>query len=188
MSVATTEPLSFIAGDTVVWQKTFGDYPASAGWALSYALVKDSALILIDGSKVVASGDDFVVTIPAADSVAYASGDYAWQSYVTKSGERYQVGHGIVEIKPDFATQSTGYDARTIIKQTLDALEAMLLKKASKDQMSLHVPNGRRVDRLPPEQLLMWRDKLKAEYEAEVQAERISQGLGSGRKIFTRFT
>ncbi len=154
---------------------------------LSYALVKDNTLLTIDGSKVVADGDGFVVTIPAGTSALYDPGFYKWQAYTTKSGERHQVGSGTIEIKPNYASQSAGYDGRSIVKKTLDALEAMMLGKASKDQMSLQVPNGRRVDRLQPEQLLVWRDKLKIEYEAELKAERINQGLGGGNKIFTRF-
>ena len=33
-----------IAGDSFAWKKCLSDYPASAGWVLSYALVKSSGL------------------------------------------------------------------------------------------------------------------------------------------------
>ena len=187
LTIPTVEPLEVIAGDTLTWKKSFSDYPASDSWVLSYALVKDGKIILIDDTEVTTDGDYHVVEVSAETSAAYTAGTYKWQAYVTLSGARYQVGEGTMEIKPNFATQSTGYDGRTTVKQTLDALEAMMLRKASKDQMSLTVPNGRRVDRLSPEQLLMWRDRMKSEYEKEKQADRIARGLGGGNHIMVRF-
>ena len=35
----TTEPASLQAGDTLRWQRTLPDYPASEGWVLSYRLI-----------------------------------------------------------------------------------------------------------------------------------------------------
>lgn len=188
MAIPTTEPITATAGDTITWEKSFSNYPASDGWMLSYAFVNEDGQFLVDGSKVVADDDDFVVTIPSTDSKDYSPGDYQWQAYVTKSGERFQVGSGTSTVKPDFATQTTGYDARSIVKKTLDALEATLLKKASKDQMSMTVPNGRSIDRLSPTELLSWYDKLKAQYAAEVQAEKSARGIGGSKKILPRFS
>jgi hypothetical protein len=39
IDTSNTEPISIIPGDTVKWALTLADYPASAGWALSYELL-----------------------------------------------------------------------------------------------------------------------------------------------------
>ena len=159
------EPFSFIAGDTVKWTKTLDDYLASDSWVLTYYLVMDG-----DQKTIVAttSGDDHLITITAADSANYTPGIYHYQARVTKGSEAYTVAEGAIEVKPNFEAQTSGYDNRSHVKKTVDALEAVILGKASKDQLSYSIA-GRSISRLSPGELIEWRDTYRAEYNKELR-------------------
>ena len=167
MSLPTTEPRHLTAGDTWSWEITLADYPASAGWALSYALVSATAKIALTSS---ASGDAHLVSVSATTSAGYAAGDYAWQSYVTKSGQRYTVASGTVTVQPNFATQSTGYDARSDAAKALAAIESYL---ATGDLSIAEVTfEGRTLRRIPLPDLYAIRDRLRNEVASEAAAAR----------------
>lgn len=163
--IPENEPISFVAGDLVQWTKSHSDYPASAGWALTYYLVKSGVQETIVAE---ASGDDFLLTITAEDSAAYAAGVYAYQAQVVKTDEAYTLYSGAIEVLPGFAAQTTGYDNRSHVKKTLDALEAIIEGKASKDQLSYAIA-GRSISRMSPGELLDWRDAYTAEYNRELR-------------------
>ena len=177
--IATKEPPSFIAGDTVTWKKALSDYLASDSWVLTYYLVMDG-----DQKTIVAtaSGDDHLATITAANSADYNAGVYHYQARVAKDAEAHTVGRGAIEVKPNFAAQTSGYDNRSHVKKTLEALEAVILGKASKDQLSYSIA-GRSISRLSPSELLEWRDAYRAEYNKELGRA----GLKRPSKIQVRF-
>ena len=70
---ATLEPSRVTAGDTITWLRSLADYPASAGWVLSYTLINSAAKISITAT---ASGADHLVTVAAATSAAYTPATY----------------------------------------------------------------------------------------------------------------
>lgn len=189
---ATTEPEKITAGDYVQWKREAaglsiptGDVPlASAGWALTYALVKSGVRIAI--SAATHETHNFLVTLSAATTAAYTAGVYQWQAYVTKSAERYLVGTGTIEILPNFAVAATGYDARSHVKKVLDALEAKLEGRSSKDQEQM-VVGGQVVGMMPIARLLEWYYRYKQSYEAEQAAEDVAKGLGTGKQVLVRF-
>lgn len=189
---ATTEPAKIVAGDLVQWKRLAsgitiptGEVPkASASWALTYSLVKSGVRIAISAS---ASGDDHLVSIPAATSAAYAAGVYAWQAYVTKSTERYLVDSGSIEVLANFAAATSGYDGRSHAAKVLDALKAKIESRATKDQEQMLV-GGQVVGQMPIHRLLEFYDRYKAEVANEQAAERIANGLSTGRNVYVRFT
>ncbi|MCU0589869.1 MAG: hypothetical protein MUC33_01395 [Desulfobacterales bacterium] len=188
---ATTEPEKFTAGDLIQWKREAaglsiptGEVPkASAGWALTYSLVKSGVRIALTSTP---SGDDFLVSLAAATTAGYSPGVYRWQAYVTKTTERYMVGSGTIEILANFAAASSGYDARSHVKKVLDALEAKLEGRASKDQEQM-VVGGQVVGMMPIARLLEWYSRYKQAYEQEQAAENVAKGLGTGKNIFVRF-
>jgi hypothetical protein len=145
MSTPTTEPEKITAGDYVQWKKegsacidpAGNSCLASDGWTLTYALTKTSDQITITAAD---SGDDHLVTLSAATTAGYTAGIYSWQAYVTGgSSERYMIDSGTIEILPNLAVQTTGYDDRTHVKTVLDALEARLENRATSDQAGMLV-------------------------------------------------
>lgn len=182
--IPTREPETVVAGDTWRWKRTdlVTDYPASAGWALSYVLLNASAKITITAS---ADGDEFRVDEAAADTASHAAGVYAWEASVTNGADRFRVGTGTLEVEADFAAATT-LDTRTHARKVLDAIEAVIERRASKDQQEYTV-DGRSLKRTPVGDLLVLRDRYKREVEREEQAERLAKGLGTGRMVVTRF-
>lgn len=184
-TIPTKEPATFTAGDTLKFKRYHAEYPPADGWTLSYALVADGAQITFSGSD---NGDGYhLINVSAATTAGWASGYYRWQAYVTHtSGERHQMGAGEMELKPDFASQGAGYDGRTHVKKTLDALEATLEGKASRDQQSYTI-NGRSLERMAPGELLKWHSHYKRLYRQERQAADLANGVGGGSTIQVRF-
>ena len=89
----------------------------SAGWALVYTLINATTKITLPTG--VASGSDYVVTVPAATSANYAAGAYSYMATVTLAGERYTVETGTVTIRANLSAQTT-YDNRSPAREALD--------------------------------------------------------------------
>jgi hypothetical protein len=188
MAIATVpevEPTSFFVGDSLTWKISDADY-APGTWTLKYALVNASAQILITST----SSDGYhLVEVAATTTDDYIPGTYTWYSYVENAlaTERYNRRTGIVEIKPNYAVKTGGYDARTWTKITLDAIQARLSGNASTAQLSRRV-GDLSVQEMSLDQLLDVEAKLKARYEAEVESENLNNGRRQyANKVKTRF-
>jgi len=182
-TIPLNEPLTLVAGDTVRWDREdLSNYPASI-WTLKYYFVKTNEQIVITAS---ANGDYFRVVVAASVTANYPAGIYKWNAYVSKGTERYKVDEGTLEIKADYAAQTTGYDDRSHIKKTLDAIEAVIEGRATQDHLSYSIA-GRSIAKISPEELIRWWSFYKQQYRKELDAERIAGNLGTSRKILTRF-
>lgn len=184
MDIPVNEPLSIRSGNTVKWRKSLSDFPANDGWALTYVLTLQSDFSKRLSKAAVQDSADFVTTLTAADTAALPAGTYNLFGSVSKSGERYDVFAGTIEIKPDLAALTTG-DHRSDIKRKLDAIEAAIEGKATVDQLSLSI-NGRSITRYSLAEMLVLRDRLKADYQKELQAERFGQTGINSRRVGVR--
>lgn len=183
--IPTTEPEEFTAGDTVKFYRTVPDYSPDDGWELSYALVIDGQLVEWTSSD---NGDGrFLVEVAAADTASYTAGVYQWQAYVTSGAERYRVDEGSTTVRQNFAAHSSGLDARSHFRKTLDALEALMEGKATKDQLSYSI-GGRSIQRMTMSEVLEAMSYYRRKVKAEERRERIANGKGSGRRIMQRFS
>ena len=184
-SVATTEPATIRAGDTIAWRREdlATDYPASAGWSLAYRLVNASGHYDITAS---ASGDAFSVSVPASTSATYAAGTYAWVATVTKASERYTVDSGTVEVLANLAALSTS-DQRSPARKALDDADAALAAYGSKAYLQEIEIAGRRQKFATPGEFMAFRSRLQAEVAREVNAERLANGLPGKNKLLVRF-
>lgn len=179
------EPTSFTAGDTVSWTRSLADYPASASWVLHYRLINATAKYDITGT---ASGSDHLIAVQASTTAAYAAGTYTWQAYVTKAAERYTVGTGTVEIKPDLAAVSAaGYDSRTPARKALDALNAGLETFGSNAHVQAYSIEGREMKYRTFADFMAARDRLAQEVAREELAQRTAAGLPGKSKLRVAF-
>lgn len=176
----TTEPTAIYAGDTVAWTKSLPDYPAPV-WVLTYSFVRDGGAITITAT---ASGSEHAVSVPNSTTSAWIPADYTWTAYVSDGTSRFTVETGAIRIKANPA--AGGYDSRSQCKRTLDAVNALLEGRAGADVSSYSI-GGRSVTKMAVTELLVWKSKLEGEYQRELAADRAARGLGSGRKILTRF-
>jgi len=180
-NVPTIEPTDLVAGDTWKWLRSLS-HKASAGWVLKYTLINATSKITIVAT---ASGDDHLVSVPAATTAPYVAGTYTWQAYVEKAAERYSQGSGTVKVHPNFAAATT-FDGRSHARRTLDAIEAVLEKRATREDQSYSI-GGRTLARIPNADLLALRDRYRSEVARENDADRIANGLAPRNRIFARF-
>lgn len=180
----TIEPECLTAGDSASWEITDTDYPASSGWAMTYAFRRagfPTVTITPTGS-----GAKFTAALTTSNTNLMESGVWYWQRYVTKDSERITRGSGRINILANYATADAGFDPRSMVKRTLDAIEATLSDTASREERQL-VVDGMSLEVRDVGQLIQLRDKYQALYQQELNSERLAQGRGSKRKILTRF-
>lgn len=178
--IPTTEPTSVNAGDTARWLKSLADYPASAGWVLTYTLVNATQRITFSAT---AQGDDHLVTVAAATTAAWAAGAYDWRATASLAGEVFTVGGGRISIAPAF---SAAVDARSQARRSLDAVEATLEGRASSSTAEYEIA-GRRLKHIPVPELLQLRDRLRMDVRGEDAAAAVAAGLQRPGRVYVRF-
>lgn len=186
-TVPETEPSTIIAGDFTTWKRTdLGtDYPP-ASYSLSYKARLEGAGTTAVSITATTSGSDYLVALASATTAAYTAGVYHWQAYITRSsdGARITIDEGTFTVEANRSTATT--DPRSHAKIVLDAIEATIEGRASQDQMGYTI-QGRTLQRTPLADLLLLRDRYRAEVKREQDAERLANGLPSRRRILTRF-
>lgn len=100
----TEIPRALTAGDSYTLTLTYPDYPASAGWALTFAVAGPS----VDTWTSTASGDAHVLTLPAAETGALDAGDYQWSLKAIRSGVVHTIERGTLVVAADLATLAAG--------------------------------------------------------------------------------
>ena len=188
VDIPEIEPDSFTAGEYVQWIKSLSDdFPASDSWALKYYLTKEGKTIELTASQY-GTTDDYLVQIPFATSIDYQPGIYKWQAFVEKATERYLVDSGEVEILVSYINKTTGgYDSRSHVEKVLDALEARLEGRATREQNDM-VIGGETISVMPITSLLAWKTHYVELRRNEIRKQRIKNGKGHSDTILVRFT
>ena len=184
MDIPTTEPTEINPGDSLKWnrQDLSTNYPAPT-WTLTYYFRGPDGKFDIIATP---ASTFFSVSVAPATTTTYKPGDYVWTAKVSDGTDTYTVDSGICIVNVDLSTKSAGYDPRSHVKKTLDALEATILKKASKDQLKTEI-DGIAIQRLSPEELRAWRKEYRMEYQKELNAEKIKNGKATGRRVLVKF-
>ena len=173
VDIPATEPTTFVRGDTVKWTKTLADYPASV-WTLTYEFRGPSSHQVVAS----ASGDDHAVALTPAETAVWNAGDYWWEAYADDGTDRHKAISGALTVSTDFAADDAIADHRTHAKKVLDAIEAVIENRATKDQQAYTIA-GRSLQLTPLADLL----RLRKEYKAEVLSE---APTGTKKKILAR--
>jgi hypothetical protein len=187
------EPTTFMAGESLEWDRTEGDYSTVDGWSLKYYAWNTTKNFTIAATGV---GTLHSVAVTAATTGAYTAGTYSWKLFAEKGTptvtDRVQLDSGQWVVSTNVSgLAGTGVDDRSTVKKTLDALEATILGKASTDQLQMSVQDGAgsmQVQRMDWEQLTAARNRYVVLYAQELQQARIDRGESSGRKIVVKFT
>ncbi len=184
MTTPTTEPSSLVAGDTVTWQKSYGDYSA-ATWTLKYRLLNAAGKIDITAA---ASGSDHLVSLAAATTAAYVAGDYDYISWVEKIGERVTLGQGRIKVVANLATAAT-YDGRSDARKIYDGLLANYQARITAGQgfVAEYEIAGRHMKFINAADWLQQLNYWKSQVAAEDRAAKIAAGLGGGARVLVRF-
>lgn len=176
-------PEELVVGDRWRWKRDdlAADYPP-ASYTLKYSLRLQDTATEIEITSTVA---DFVVEVAASTTVNYTAGVYQWQLYIVRNSdsERITLGRGTVKVLTN--SDAAASDPRSHTKKVLDAVEAVLEDRATKDQESYSI-QGRTLSRTPITDLLALRDHYRREYNREKNAERLKRGLSSRQTIRVR--
>lgn len=170
------------AGDSLYWEETPADYPADSGWTITYKIVGSNGAYTITSSS---SGSTHVLTADTSTTASWAAGFYGWTAYVSKGTERITLQTGSITLLAD-PSAATATDNRTHSRKVLDAIQAVLEGRASKDQESYSI-NGRTLNRTPLSELMEMERKYSARVVQEERTEKAKQGLVTSSKIRVRF-
>jgi hypothetical protein len=175
----TYMPTKIRCGETVEFSSTFGDYPAT-DYTLVYCLQNSSYQYSVSGT---ADGDSYDITIPKATTAGWEVGEYVYTGIVDDGTDMFVVESGTVEV---IAAVSSAADRRSFAKRMLDAIEDLLENRATADVQSYTIA-GRSLAKMPVSELLVLRDRFRAEYEQERRKERLDRGDGVSTSIKVRF-
>lgn len=182
---ATTEPTSVTAGDTITWLKTLADYPASAGWVLSYVLINATQRYTATATP---QGADHLLQVSAATSAVWVAGRYTWKALVSRAGERHTVGEGVITVAPDVAAAgATPLDTRTAARAALDAVEAALRTYGAKAYLQSYSIGGRQQTFRSPSDFMAFRSRLQAEVRREEAGNGQALSVPRRNSIAVRF-
>ena len=174
-------PRRITVGDTITWDETLNDFPASASWVVTYNFTSKDARFV---SAHAAVADDHRITI-ATDELE--DGHYDWAKKVTDGSETFTLERGILDVDPDLSADTTGVDRRSYAAIALESIEAMLKGKATKDQTSYSL-NGRALSRYSIDELTLWRAQLRSEVRDERQKARRKSGGKPHTNVKSRFS
>lgn len=171
--IPTVEPTELVIGDTWTWKRVLSDYPPSV-WTLTYRLVPQSGSVIAFSAT--DSSGDHLVSVSAATTSAYTSGDYRLIGSVTGNSERYEIYRGNVTVHPDV---TAAYDYRTYWETIVDTCKEALTGAAGRSEVSYSI-NGRSRTAKTHDEIL----SLLAYAQNQVFLE---SSKGRNRKILGRF-
>lgn len=160
MDIPDIEPDTVHAGTRIRWTRTVPDHEAGDGWSVSYWLVRESEVS--HRIEVVATGDGDVWTVDVLpdESSQWIPGRYRWQMVATKADDGDVVGTGTIVVAENFATGAV-VDTRSHARRVLEAVEAVIEDRATKDQMGYAI-GGRSLQRTPLPELMKLRNRYRA--------------------------
>jgi len=181
-TIPSEVPSVIVAGDTVQWQKAFGDYPIADGWAYTYAFIslESSTAPRISGADITVTDDGTTATftIPAASSAKMDAGTWRFQGYATKAGERHLVDEGRRRVEPNLAVASSGSQLLHAEK-ALAVIEAALEGRLTSD-VAQYTIGSRAISKIPIQDLY----RLRAHYRHEIASLRRGGKLQSYEVTF----
>lgn len=179
MSCATVLPPEITAGLDFQATVELPDYPAT-DWT-GKLLLRGPQSIDLDAT---ADGTTHVFTADAATTATWKPGDYWYSLRVSQGAAIKEADKGTLTILPDLANMPEGYDGRTQNQIALDALDAVIARRATQDQQRYTI-NGRELWRTPMADLL----KLRAYYATQVSREKAkAKGCSRwGRPVIVKF-
>jgi hypothetical protein len=160
----TSMPSTFPAGTTVAYTKSVTGYLPSGGWTLTLYFAGKELLAPVVAT---ASGDKFVVTIPAASTAPLDAGTYQWEERVSNvGGEKYTVDSGAVDVSANIESAIAGSLA-SFAEQRLAEVEAAIATRLSGGMMESYQIAGRAATLFSLDKLYAMRADLRAEVHRE---------------------
>ena len=183
-----TQPAELYQGDLTSWieLRVHPDATAVRVWLRAAAAGAGIEAAATD------TGDGWKVELSAVTTATMTAGAWEVQVVSTVNGAPLTTGRGALTVRKSLAFSGSpgAFDDRSQAQKDLDAIEEairQLVGGAVEYQIGTLSSGGRRVRRADLPDLIMWRDRLKAEVAREKRAEMIAQGLGDPRRLYVRF-
>lgn len=181
-AIPTFEPSVIVVGDSVAWTKSFPDYPATAGWTLSYSFQIPGSIEDPITFNAVSAGANYSISQTPTETALWVPGNYTWTSFVDNGIDRHTVGTGSISLVPN---PSEPFGA-THASRTLHLIE-LAIEGRIPAQLEQTTIAGQSILRIPLSQLMDLRLKYQAEVRAEQDRVRVATGQGSRRTMLARF-
>ena len=164
-------PQKLIAGDTLKLSILSPTYTDADGFEVVVSLNGPSGSPIPYSYSTTVNGNAFDLLVPALETSGYQAGRYSYAIVAVKqllpSGtEEYTIEYGVTEVAVR-ADLNFDQDLRTHAEKVLDAIEAVIEGRASKDQESYTI-SGRTLQRTPLRDLL----NLRKYYKDQVATEK----------------
>lgn len=178
----------FTAGDSLQFQRSLPDFPASAGWSLHYVLTSlaPQSGIQVAQFDSTASGDYHAVSVDGF-AAGLDAGDYLLSGYAVNGAERHRIYYAELTIAADL---SDGGASQAVL--TTHAQRMITILEAQMEQVAAHVLQETDVQksrfvwakRSEILDLLNFYRERRA-YELKVQA--VANGQGNPNRIVPAF-
>jgi hypothetical protein len=168
-------PTTLIAGDRWSWLESDlflpdGSQARPNEYTLGIALGGPSRLDIIateeDGS--------WRLTATSVETSYLAAGVYQWQAYLKDGADRYTIGSGTVEIKPNLETQIEGIEGRPYAEVALERVQNCILALLENRPVQEYKILGRETKYMNLLELQQMRDSLQAEV-ARIRRQRLGK-------------
>jgi len=141
-SIPTIEPSTHEAGTSLIFKRSFADYPADT-WTLTYYINNTTGAVISFSAS--ADSLSHSVSVTASETSTWAPGRYRMQGRVTDGTDTHTAYNGWLTVTPDLT--STPTDTRSHARKMMDAIEEGMLVSAGADVVSYSL-NGRTFTRL----------------------------------------
>jgi hypothetical protein len=178
------EPSEIASGDTLLFERSLPDFPASAGWSLNYQVRGGTQVIQFNST---ADGTAHSINVPGATTATWVAGDYVMWGYatLTATGERHQIFYGELKIYPNAQALLGDAPEQTFAQQMIAQIEAVLLAKAGND-LALSQLGETKFQYLTQEQLRIEHGYWISKRRNEVAKLNSKNGKPTGYKIRPR--
>lgn len=178
------EPQEFSAGDTLIFERSLPDFPASAGWSLDYELRGQTQAISFQS---VADNDAHKITVLPAVTVQWIPGSYVLTGYalLASTGERHRIYYGTLDVFENKIGLAGDAPEKTFAQQMVEQIELVLLAKAGND-LALSRLGETEFRYMTHEQLRMEHGYWKSVRLNEIAKLNAKQGRPTGNKIRPR--
>lgn len=163
--IPNTEPHKLIAGNSWQWDKTLAQFPASAGWQLSYKFRGETDYDAVWGAEVTSpTGEDGYETRIVPANSGLTPGPYVLWGEVTDGTDVFTPIELKLNILPD---PKTAVNAKSFNQTQLDAIETSIATGVLTAAQKSITINGRGIQTLEPKELEGWRGYYKYLVELE---------------------
>jgi hypothetical protein len=159
-------PAQIVAGDTLLFDVSFSDFPASESWTLAFEFAGAGRLTTLE-AEVVNDGSKYTVTVPASRTITLDSRPGVYRCFATLTGtgayagRKYTLEQRTVEVLSNPSTAQDG-EFQAQCEKDLAVVEAAIAGQIA-DGMKSYTIRGRQVVLFDRAELAAERSRLKRE-------------------------